>query len=243
MRRPPCILSCAGMLSNQCNRWRESGQLVGPGRLHEELSKATCIYLGHWAARAALGAAACCEALCIRPLLPLIASSSAHLGADAPQGPAARTRLRLLRAHSRRPEPAGGPIRQERRCINVLALAERRQRRRLPAPPPPLPLPPPPLQPLERAARSHSPCPSAPLAAAAAQAGDFFRVQSLVTRNPTALNDDGCGGACSSLGHARAVVCQCSLACLLHGQCCSLHRPLTFWCCWLQLQAPAATRH
>lgn len=32
-------------------------------------------------------------------------------------------------------------------------------------------------------------------AAAAAQAGDYFRVKSMVSRNPAALHDDGCGGA------------------------------------------------
>lgn len=36
-------------------------------------------------------------------------------------------------------------------------------------------------------------------AAAAAQAGNFFRVKALIARNPAAVHDDGYGGACSGL--------------------------------------------
>ena len=40
-------------------------------------------------------------------------------------------------------------------------------------------------------------------ASAAAQAGDYFRVQQLVTRNPAALHDDGSGGECRPTSNTK----------------------------------------
>lgn len=43
-------------------------------------------------------------------------------------------------------------------------------------------------------------------AAAAAQAGDFFRVKALLVRNPAAVHDDGYGGERSGRGQGQEKV-------------------------------------